>query len=112
MELPDEFVHEVNGLGFALTEVDQLHTFTRTSLGGEVYLTMEALGQDAWRVGVQWRQPDPFGHLPNPVVSFCLERFGRSADGVTIDLSTSELLGNLPGLLGECILPAIDLASS
>jgi hypothetical protein len=112
VELPDEVVHQLNALGFALTDADQICTFTRTALGSELYLTVESLAEDAWRVGVKWRQSAELGRMPNPVMPIALSRLGRSSDGVTIDLSTRELLDSLPRLMGECVLPMIDLAPS
>jgi hypothetical protein len=112
MELPDELVHQLNALGFTLTDVGQVYTFVRAAIGSEVYLTVEALGQDTWRVGAKWRQPVEWGRTPNPMVPVSLERLGRSSDGATIDLSTRDLLSRLPRLLGECVLPMVDLAPS
>lgn len=112
MELPDELVHQLNALGFALTEVGRVHTFARAAIGSEVYLTVEPLGEDTWRVGAKWRQPVEWGRMPNPIVPVSLGRLGRSSDGATIDLSTGDLLSRLPRLLGECVLPMVDLAPS
>jgi hypothetical protein len=112
MELPDELVHQLNALGFALTEIGRVNTFARAAIGSEVYLTVEPLGQDIWRVGVKWRRPVEWGRTPNPIVPISLGRFGRSSDGATIDLPTSDLLSSLPRLLGESVLPMVDLAPS
>jgi hypothetical protein len=112
MDLPDGLVEKLNELGFALTELGPVNRFARAAIGSELHLTVEAVGQDRWRLGVGWRQPCELGRTPNPIVPLALERLGMSRDGVTIELPTTDLLGKVPRLLGDCVLPMVDLAPS
>jgi hypothetical protein len=112
VELPAELVQELNELGFAVISADEGSTFTRMAISGELFLTVDPLGEDAWRVSVKRRQPDQWGDVPNPMVPISLARLGKSSDGDTLDLSTGELVDALPRLLRECVLPMIDLAPS
>jgi hypothetical protein len=111
MELPAEVITHLNDLGFALLDGQDLHyTFARAAIGSEVHLSLEPVRQDKWRVGVKWRQPADMGRVPAPLIAMSLSRLGDSVDGETIDLSTAEVIADLPHLLARSVLPLVDLA--
>jgi hypothetical protein len=100
----------MNGLGFALVDSEQSHTFIRLALGSEIHVNLAPVGPTKWRVGVMWRPPAAPGCLPYALIRFSLSRLGESADDLTIDLPTRSLCETLPRLLAEAVLPLVDLA--
>ena len=112
IDVPPALVRQLNNLGFALVEVGHVYTFTRSAIGNDLHLTVEPLGPDAWRIGVKWRPPTEPGRVPSQLVPMSLSRLGQSVDGVTIDLSTRQLLGDLTRLMSASVLPLVDLAPS
>jgi hypothetical protein len=110
--LPQTFIDQLNALGFAATDIDQPFTFARQALGNDVWVTVESVGHDTWRVGVKWRNSEDIGAIPNPLLAMELSRLGRSVDGATLDLSTVELVDHFPELLERSILPMVDIAPS
>jgi len=110
--LPSGLTERLNALGFAATDSESPFTFARTGIGSEVWVTVESIGHDTWRVGVKWLSTETIGELPNPVLRMELPRLGPSADGATLDLSTSELISRFPDLLRRPILPMVDLPES
>ena len=107
-ELPAEFIAELNELGFVLVEGDEPFTFVRPMLGGEIRLLTQALRQGSWRVGLASRAVDDPSHLPNPVLSISLAKYGPSRDGITLEVSGRDLCTIVPRVLRECILPVYD----
>jgi hypothetical protein len=113
IDVPQGLVVQLNDLGFALVEGgDRVYTFARQAIGSEVHVTVELTGRHCWRVGVKWRQSVEQGRLPNPLLPMSLGRLGESVDGVTIHLSTRDLLDDLARLMAESVLPLVDLAPS
>ena len=111
--LPEELVGQLNGLGFVLLEGQRsAYVFARSAIGSHVQLTVEAIGQDVWRIGVKWRQPEEVGRLPTPLISMSLGSLAQSTDGDTIDLPTSQMVAQLPSLMADSVLPLVDLAPS
>jgi hypothetical protein len=108
---PAGFVRKVNRLGFVLVEGEKPFTFVRLTSDGELRLLIEVTGE-GWRVGLAARAADQPGRLPNPVLSVSLAQYGKSSDGLTLHLSTAELLDDLPRMLRDCVLPSCDLAPS
>jgi len=110
--LPDGFLRKINRLGFVLVDGERPYTFVRLTTDGELRLLVEARSPAAWRVGLASRAQDQPGRLPNPVLSLSLKAYGQSSDGTTLDVSTGDLVGRLPRMLKDCILPTCDLAPS
>ena len=109
LELPEELVSRLNGLGFALVDGEQPYTFVRFMLGGELRLLVQAVRADRWRVGLASRATQESGRLPNPFLAVPLEHFGPSPDGTTLELSAAGLRTDLLDVLEDCLLPGWDM---
>ncbi len=109
--LPQEFLDSLNDLGFALVESSEVNTFTRLASGHEVQLTVQPLGHETWRIGVEWRPQAEPDRMPYALIPMSLSRLGASTDGDRIDVSTTELIELLPELLANSILPRVDLTA-
>jgi len=113
-DLSDAFLDALSSLGFALTGVSEdtrpAFSLTRFALGNHLHLTIEPLGPNRWRVGLEIRTSSiPLGRLEEPTLPFALGRFGTSPDGIHLELSRDELENRLPDLLADGILPVVDL---
>jgi hypothetical protein len=109
-QLPEELVSSLNDLGFGLAEVEEPYTFLRFMLGGDLRLLIQAAGTHRWRVGLASHASDKSGRLTNPILAVPLGQYGPSADGVTLELSSTDLTDELIRVLAECILPVWDQA--
>ena len=108
--LPDRVVRKLNRLGFVLVEGEAPYTFVRLGTSGELRIVVQSSGPDAWRVGMAARAMNQPGHLPEPVVPVSLRGFGPSSDGMTLDVSTSELSEDVPRVIRDSLLPMSDVA--
>ena len=112
IDLPADVVARLNSLGFVLIESGPSNAFVRSAFGSEVRVTVSPPHDESWRVGVAWRPATEVGRLPYALTPMSIAALGPSVDGVTLDLSTTALLNDLPRLLGESLLPLVDLAPS
>jgi hypothetical protein len=110
VDLPDRVVRKLNRLGFVLVDGDQPYTFIRLGTSGDLRVLIQASGPDAWRVGMAARAMNQPGHLPEPVVPVSLSSFGPSSDGMTLDVSTSDLSEYVPRVIRDKVLPTFDVA--
>jgi hypothetical protein len=109
--LPEELVGRLNELGFALTGGGEAYTFLRALIDGEIRVSVKAVGEDRWRVGVAPRSPELPGWRVDPVLPFPLEAAGPHADDTVLELTKAELIEDLPRLLRESVLPVWDRGS-
>jgi hypothetical protein len=108
--LPDEVVRKLNRLGFALVDGDQPYSFVRLGTSAELRILVQSSGADAWRVGMAVRAMNYPGRLPEPLVSVSLGAFGRSSDGMALDVSTLELSQDVPRIIRDSLLRIWDVA--
>jgi hypothetical protein len=109
-DLPGRVVRKLNRLGFALVDGDQPYTFIRLGTSGDLRVLIQASGPDSWRVGMAVRAMNQPGHLPEPVLPVSLRGFGPSSDGLTLDVSTSELTDLVPRVIRDNVLSVWDVA--
>lgn len=112
--ISEELVERLNSLGFALTgeaaEPGSPSILARFAVGSHLWLKLEPTGQ-GWLVGLEIRSSVmPFPRVPEPRLPFTLGRFGRSPDGVRLELSRDQVESELPALLENVILPIVDAA--
>jgi len=112
MNLPRSVVRDLNAIGFVLMQDEPPFTFVRVALGSDVYMRLETLAEDRWRVTLSYREPVNWGTTPNPVVPVSLAKLGAESGGDALQLDTAALVRDFPALLERCILPTIDLAPS
>jgi hypothetical protein len=98
--LPIVLVTSLNELGFAMVEAEIPYTFIRLGPAGVFRLSIVPI-QREWRVELAAQGPTEIGRLPAPSLP----------DGLSLLLSTAQLVKELPRLL-ESSLPAWDIVAN
>ncbi len=109
MTLPEGLLEELNALGLALVDEEPCYTFFRPAIGGDVFVRIEPLAGATFRVGVILRPPREKGRDAKDPVPLSLASYGGIPGVDTIDFSAEDLVGTLPRLLEQGILPALDM---